>query len=237
MFFLTLTSLSASLLAPRADLGSGRPSASAAEFQFARVQFNSFGRYGWMPGWAHDYPKADRNFMTILAEVTHIRTTPNSYVIVRLDDPALMNFPLLYFSEPGTWDITEAEAKNFRDYLSRGGFAIFDDFDGYRQWSNFERCMRQVLPVCSFQRLTVDHPVFQCVYEIHTLDMVPPYDVGEKPVFYGLFDSKGRLNVVANFNNDIGDYWEWSGEALYPISMSNEGYKVGVNYVMYALTH
>jgi hypothetical protein len=223
---------SADLLAPSRD--ERGDSLQRFDFQFARVQFNS----NWRSGWAHDYPRAEQNFLTILLEVTKIRTRPDSYSVVKLDDPAIMQYPLLYFSEPGTWAITEFEASNFREYLLRGGFAIFDDFDGPYQWNNFQNCMKSVLPESSLEILTIDHPVFQCFFQIKTLDMVPPYQVADKPIFYGITDEKsGRLQVVVNFNNDIGDYWEWSGNLFYPIERSNEGYKFGVNYVIYAMTH
>lgn len=206
-------------------------------FRFARVQFSSYFYGGWNPGWAHDYPRAERNFLKILAEVTGIETTPDSYAIVQLEDPEIMEYPLLYFSEPGTWNITPEEARNFREYLQRGGFAIFDDFDGARDWMNFEHCMKQVIPERNLVELTLDHPIFHCFYEIETLDMEPPYRVRGKPTFYGLEDDNGRLQVVVNFNNDIGDFWEWSDESWYPIHLSNEAYKLGVNYIIYALTH
>ena len=101
---------------------------------------------------------------------------------------------------------------------------------------NFERCMKQVIPERNLVELTLDHPVFNCFYEIETLDMVPPYRVRGKPTFYGLEDDHGRLQVVVNFNNDIGDFWEWSDEQFHPIQLSNEAYKFGVNYIIYALS-
>lgn len=215
----------------------GRDPHASSHFQFARVQFDSYDYGRRMPGWAHDYPRADRNFLKILSELTSVETTAESYVIVKLDEPQIMDYPLLYFSEPGTWAITEEEAVNLRAYLLKGGFAIFDDFDGPHQWNNFERCMKQVFPDRNLEKLTLDHPIFQCFFEIETLDMVPPYDVWGEPTFYGLSDEKGRLRVVVNFNNDIGDYWEWSDQSLAPIRLSNEAYKFGINYVLYALTH
>jgi len=208
-----------------------------SSFRFARIQFNSYSYGGWLPGWAHDYPRAERNFLRILSEVTSIKTTPESNAVIQLDDPAIMDYPFLYFSEPGTWNITEEEASNFRAYLLRGGFAIFDDFDGLPDWLNFVRSMKQVLPEKTLVELTIDHPVFHCFYDIETLEMTPPYRVRGKPTFYGMSDEKGDLQVVANFNNDIGDFWEWSDESFYPITLSNEAYKFGVNYVIYALTH
>lgn len=208
-----------------------------AEFVFARVQFSSSGRWGRTPGWAHDYPRAERNFLKILAEVTNIPTTPRSFVVVELNDPAIVNYPLVYFSEPGTWRITAEEAENFREYLDRGGFAIFDDFDGRRDWAVFSSCMQQVFPERQLELLTVADPIFHCFYDIETLDMIPPFSYREDPLFYGLRDDTGRLQVIVNFNNDIGDFWEWSDEAFFPVPLSNEAYKLGVNYVVYALSH
>ena len=205
-------------------------------FQFARVKFNESGRFFWA-GWAHDYPRAERNLLKILSEVTGVRTTPDSYTIVELDDPRIMEFPLLYFSEPGTWAITPQEAENLREYFMRGGFAIFDDFDGPWQWAAFEASIKTVFPERQMERLTVNSPIFQCFYEIETLEMTAPRAYANPPEFYGMFDDSGRLQVIVNFNNDIGDYWEWSDTSFFPVSLSNEAYKLGINYVVYALTH
>jgi len=205
-------------------------------FHFARVRFNEGGRF-YRSGWAHDYPRAEQNFLKILAEVTGIGTKPDSYLVVDLDDPRIMEYPILYFSEPGGWYVTEEEAANLRQYFLRGGFAIFDDFDGPRQWAVFTSSINRVLPERQLQRLTVDHPIFHSFYDIETLDMVAPFNYGYPTEFWGIHDENNRLQVIVNFNNDIGDYWEWSDSSLVPVPLSNEAYKLGVNYVIYALTH
>ncbi|MBI4446759.1 MAG: DUF4159 domain-containing protein [Acidobacteria bacterium] len=229
-----------SVIPARSDERKSNPN-SLNYFQFVRIRYNGFmndfaaGR--WVPPWMHDYPRAERNFLKILSEITSVKTTPESYLILDLHDPEIMNYPLLYVSEPGYWNITDEEAANLREYLKRGGFVIFDDFRGPAEWNNLTSSMKKVLPDRSFQELKLDHPVFHCFYDIETLDMIPPYEVFGKPTFYGLFDEKNRLQVVANFNNDIGDYWEWSDESLTPVKLSNEAYKFGINYVIYGLTH
>lgn len=212
-------------------------------FHFVRIRYNGYvtnwggGQGRWVPPWMHDYPRAEQNFLKIFMELTGVETTRDSYLILDMDDSRIMNYPALYVSEPGYWDITEQEVSNLREYLLRGGFVVFDDFRGSGDWSNFSSCMKKVLPEHSFQELTLDHPIFHCFYDIQTLDMMPPYNVPGRPRFYGLSDESGRLLCVANFNNDIGDYWEWSDETLVPIKASNEAYKFGVNYFVYALTH
>ena len=205
-------------------------------FSFARVRFHSF-REGRRPGWSHDYPRAERNLLRILSEVTDVYTEPAAHTIVPLDSPDLMLHPLAYFSEPGTWAITPDETTNFRNYLAKGEFALFDDFDGPWDWENFEACMASVLPGRHFERLELEDPVFQSFFHIKTLEMPAGYGSYEAPSFWGLRDDDGRLMVVANFNNDIGEYWEWSEHGYYPIELTNEGYKLGVNYVIYSLTH
>ncbi|MGH9338190.1 MAG: DUF4159 domain-containing protein [Acidobacteriota bacterium] len=225
------------------DLDFSRDSRDPNLFQFVRIRYNGFSLGGWggmrgqwVPPWMHDYPRAERNFLKILGELTTVETSSESYLVLDLSDPDIMNYPFLYVSEPGYWDVTEREVENLREYLNRGGFIVFDDFRGPAEWSSFAHCMRQVFPERHFEKLTLDHPVFHCFYDIETLEMIPPYDSG-KPEFYGLTDEDGRLLAVANFNNDIGDYWEWSDESLVPVRLSNEAYKLGINYVIYAMTH
>ena len=115
--------------------------------------------------------------------------------------------------------------------------AIFDDFDGPWDWENFEACMARVLPGRHFERLELEDAVFQSFCHIKTLEMPAGYGSYEAPSFWGMRDDDGRLLLVANFNNDIGEYWEWAEYGYYPIELTNEGYKFGVNYVIFALTH
>jgi len=200
----------------RLDLRGEPDLSSAPEFVFARVQFE--GTYGRRRGgWAHDYPRAEQNLLRILAELTAVHTEPAAHTIVSLASPEIMKYPLLYFSEPGTWGLTEAEAANFREYLSRGGFAIFDDFDGAWDWQVFESNMTEVLPGRHFELLEESDPVYQIFFSIEDLDIIThPMGHAYPPMFFGIRDDAGRLQVVANFNNDIGDYWEWSDQGWYP---------------------
>ncbi|UCF35327.1 MAG: DUF4159 domain-containing protein [Acidobacteriota bacterium] len=224
------------------DLASESKVVDVNVFNFVRIRYNGFmGSWGnrWgPPPWAHDYPRAEENFLNILSELTTVETTPDSYLILDLHDPEIMKYPVLYVSEPGYWNCTDREIENLREYLLRGGFVIFDDFrDSPGEWDNFSTCMRKAFPDRTLEELSIEHPVFHCFYDIESLEMVTPYEVPGRPTFYGMSDEEGRLQVIANFNNDIGDYWEWSDQSLVPIKLSNEAYKFGLNYVIYALTH
>jgi hypothetical protein len=142
-------------------------------------------------------------------------------------------------SEPGFWTMTDAERDNLRTYVLKGGFLIFDDFVAWH-WSNFEIQLQELLPGAVLVRLDTTHPIFDCFFRIESLDFDHPNFQGYKAEFYGVFednDPNKRLLLIANYNNDIGDYWEWSDTGYIPIELSNEAYKLGVNYVIYAMTH
>ena len=122
-------------------------------------------------------------------------------------------------------------------YLLRGGFLIVDDFRGDRELYNFKNQMTQVFPDRSLEELPRTHPIWTCFYDISDLKIEPMYSRRMPPQYFGMSDDKGRLMMVVDYNNDISEYWEWSDDPRMPIEESNEAYKYGVNYVMYALTH
>ncbi|HSR41336.1 MAG TPA: DUF4159 domain-containing protein [Longimicrobiales bacterium] len=214
-----------------------------ARFTFARIRFRTGLRGGGFfrgreAPWAHDYPRAERNFMRILHETTVIEPYLDGGNIFAADDPELFHFPVAYIVEVGYWNPGEAEVESLRGWLEKGGFLIVDDFRG-RDWLNFEHQMRRVLPGARLVELDVSHPVFHTFFEIESLDLAPPTFQQFRPMYYGIFednDPEKRLMVVANYNNDIGDYWEWSDVGYVPIALSNEAYKLGVNYVIYGMT-
>jgi hypothetical protein len=210
-------------------------------FTFARIKFEPLGgEGGWRRDlkWDHDFPRAERHLMKILSELTSIRPFMDGGNIFAADDPELHRYPIAYVSEPGFWTLTDAETIGLRTYLQKGGFLIFDDFFG-DHWFNFESQMLKVLPQARIVRLDASHPIFDSFFHITSLDYRHPY-FGHPSEFYGIFednDPSKRLMVIVNYNNDIGDYWEWSDAGFLPIELSNEAYKLGVNYLVYALTH
>ena len=214
-------------------------------FVFVRLSYEMSLRGGGFFGgrdlpWAHDYPRAEQNLTKILDEVTSLTPFqgPNGGNVLATGDAELHKFPLAYMSEPGYWTQTDEEAARLRSYLLKGGFLIFDDFRG-EHWYNFEAQLRRVLPDATLVELDISHPVFHSFFEIETLEM-DDWMYGLPPRFYGVFEDNDpgkRLMIVANYNNDIGEYWEYSDSDWLPIDLTNEAYKFGVNYVMYAMTH
>ncbi len=207
-----------------------------ARFTFVRLRYQVFGRSGW----EFDYPAMERNFMTIVDDMTSIAPHTKESNILDMDDPELLKYPIAYLSEPGYWLPDSSEAAGLRTWLSKGGFLIVDDFYG-RQWDNFERSMRRVLPNAHIFPMQVTHPVFDSFFHISTLEgMSHPDNASYRAQYLGIYednDPTHRLQVIINYNNDIGDYMEWSGEGWYPVNLSNDAYKLATNYVVYGLTH
>ena len=213
-------------------------------FTFVRLRWTSdFGfsrRGGFNSAWNHDYPRAEQHLSLILQELTALDIRTDGSLILTLDDPELFKYPIAFMWEPGFWNLTDREAESFRAYLSKGGFAVFEDFDGEQQWSHFEAQMRRVLPDGRFVRLDNTHRIFNSFFQVKDIDAIVHPMSGIRPSYYGLFednDPSKRLMVVANYDNDVPEYWEWSGQGLFPFDASNEAYKLGINYVIYGLTH
>ena len=230
------------------------------EFVYARVQLSNRG--GWWniwrdaehgldnPPWHHDYPFADELFVGLLHELTGVRVSPKSYKIVRLDSPEVFNYPFLYLSEPGFLDLNPKEIDNLGQYIRRGGFIVADDFRGAGYVTNVEELevlrhyLKLAVPERELVRLDATSPVFHSFYDVDSLKMKPPYDIIDHrrdvhlmPEFWGMFDEHGRLQLVANYNNDLGDFWKYLDKGEEPLQESTRSIRIGINYVMYALTH
>jgi hypothetical protein len=204
-------------------------------FTFARIRYTVYGRSGW----EFDYPAMERNLMSMMKEITALRPHVRGSNIHTLDDPELLKYPVAYLSEPGYWIPSDSEIHGLRTYLAKGGFLIVDDFMR-GEWHNFEEQILRVLPGARIERLQVGHPVFDSFFRIESLDMSYPHNAFLKAEFFGIHednDSSKRLLVVINYNNDIGDYMEWSGEGWWPVNITNEAYKLAINYIVYGLTH
>lgn len=239
---------------PRSGIGSGQepPVDYLApkpyhEFYFTRAVYSG-GMRRWGGSWAIDFPKADRQFLYVIGRTLELLDVYQWENPVRLDDPALLDFPFLYALEVGRMNLTEPEAVGLRDYLERGGFLVIDDFWGTRQWDVFESEIRKVFPDRPIVELTPEHELFNVFYEINEIIQVPSVanaqrggptweQDGYEAHVRGIFDDHGRLMVVINWNTDLGDAWEWSENPAYPFEFSNFAHKLGVNFIIYSMTH
>ena len=215
-------------------------------FTFTRIRYGGggggsfFGRgFRNQAAWAHDYPMADLNMQVVLEDITTMEPVTETSAVVDLEDPAIFQHPILYMSEPGFWRVTEEGALNLRTHLLKGGFIIFDDFDGPGHWESWEAQMRQALPEYHAIEIDETHPVFRTFFRVE--DIYVPHPMARvQPKYLGIFennDPTARMMALVNYNADLAEYWEWSANGYLPIDPTNDAYRLGVNYFIYALTH
>jgi len=227
-----------------------------AEWTFARLMFppgpldGYRGRFDgpWQMGlslWTQDYPRADRSFANAVRRLTRLeaRTVEQS---VNLDDgDDVYNWPWLYAVQVGEWGLTEEQARKLRDYLLRGGFFMADDCHGSEEQAYFEKTMKMVFPDRVLVDIPNNDPIFHTFFDLDERYQIPGaahLATGHKNDGYvahwkGIYDDKGRIMVAFSLNSDIGDSWEFLDDPRYPARFSALGMKIGVNYVLYAMTH
>ena len=223
-----------------------RPPPEWHEFYFTRAAYSSFRGYGRRGAWATDYPKADRQFLTVLRRLTNLDAFAYENAVL-LTDERLRRYPFLYALEVGYMALSPPEIEGLRTYLRAGGFLVIDDFWGTNQWLQFEHEMRKVFPLLPIVDLDLDHPVFSTFYDIDEILQVPAYGRywggrtserdGYVPYVRGILDEEGRLMVIINWNTDLGDAWEWAEQPDYPLQYSTFAYQMGVNMIVYAMSH
>lgn len=219
------------------------------EYVFARLQYPSLGgnSYWNMRGsWATDYPKADRQFVMGVRRLSRLNVRSVEEV-VDLDSDKIFDYPWIYATETGHWNLTDAQCRKLREYLLRGGFMMTDDFHGTVEWEVFLRSMRRVFPDRAIVDLKDADPVFHVLYDLDQRFQVPGVQVlytgrvaeydGTEGVWRGIFDDDGRLMVAITHNMDLGDAWEHADMPEYPERYSSLAYRVGINYIIYAMTH
>ncbi len=209
--------------------------------------------------WETDYPEAEENFLFRLQQVTTIACEPKP-ISMRLTHPELNRHPFIYMSDVGWQNLRSDEQKALRDYLTCGGFLWVDDFWGTPELDNFVYNMRQVFPDLNWRDIPKEHPIMNIVFPIEECPQIPAkvfarmgqsYDPPEahrgrrrdvsdvnKVNFRGLFDENNRLMAVITHNSDVGDGWEREAEEeWYFEQYSIPAYAMGINIIVYALTH
>ena len=227
-----------------------------SEWTFARLMFPGGendgyrGRFDgdWREGytlWTQDFPRADRHFALAVRRLTRINSRSVEQCVNLDAGDDIYNWPWLYAVQVGEWGITDAQAAKLRDYLLRGGFFVADDLHGTVEWHVFQESMQRVFP----DRPIIDIPnsdaIFHTAYDLDERYKVVGHEhlrEGHKADGYvdhwrGIYDDKGRIMVAISFNSDLGDSWEWADDPSYPEKFSALGVRVGINYILYAMTH
>jgi hypothetical protein len=214
------------------------------EWAFGRLIYPAIVSYA---RWTMDYPRSDRHLSAALRRLTRIHVRSVEQPISLDDGDDVYNWPWLYGVEVGYWDLTDAECKKMRDYLLRGGFFMCDDFHGTREWEQFMKSIRRVFPDRQVVEIDNNDPIFHIVFDLDQRYQVPGAQFletgrlyehdGFEPRWRGIYDDKGRLMMAICHNMDLGDSWEHADNPAYPEKFSALGFRIGVNYVTYAMTH
>jgi len=232
------------------------PSSSGpeAEFHLGRLVFQVSNAYTWGPGrpwWRIDWPDAEFHFGNGLKRYTAVDVAADS-AHLSLHDDSVFDYPFLFAQQVGRWRLNDLEVSTLGKYLKRGGFLIVDDFHGPQQWRNFHHAITRALPGYDVVDIPLDDSLLQIHYAMDQKTQIPgrrhvngfdregnaivrmPH---APPQWKGIYDDNDRLMVAINFNMDMGDAWEHADDPNYPNNMTSFAYRLGINYVIYAMTH
>lgn len=221
------------------------------EFHFLRLQYTDQPRFrrGFLRGWwMQDWPAAEIHFAQGMRRMTRIQTGEGRHL--RLPDPHLFDYPWIYATQVGYWDLSRQETDRLRDYLLRGGFLVVDDFYGPQDWELFRESMERTLPGRPILEIEPDHPIMHVLFDINERTQIPglrhlrsgpggrtTVEMATPPLWRAIHDDNGRMVVAINFNMDVGDAWEHADMPEYPMEMTALAYRFGINYIVYAMTH
>jgi hypothetical protein len=229
-------------------------------FTFCRLYYQRIRSEAGGQGWWTDYPDADTNFMIRLSELTKTRVSQDpesaepNHLVVRADSPELFECPFVTIEDAGTAHFTDAEVNGLRQYLLKGGFLWSDDFWGTEAMENWVYELSRILPERDYKIVDVapGHPIFRMMFEVDRIPQIPSiqhwrrsggetsergYD-SERVNLKAISDARGRVMVLMTHNTDIADAWEREAEdPRFFYLFSPEGYAVGINILLYALSH
>ena len=220
-----------------------------AEWTFARFRYDlgeQYGRFGFQR-WAADYPKADRQFILGVRRLTRVQSRSTEQV-VDADSDDLYNWPWIYIEDAGGWRLTESQARRLREYLLRGGFLMADDSHGDYEWQVLLDGMHMIFPDRPIEELPNEDEIFHVAYNLDDRVQIPGTRYiwgrrwshgpdGAAPKWRAIRDDQGRIMIAICHNSDVGDAWEWADSSKYPEHEASVAYRIGVNYIIYGMTH
>jgi len=232
-----------------ASLSQSEMNQRTAEWTFARFHYDLSGEWGGYRGfqrWAADFPKADRQFVRGVRRLTRLQARPMEQVVDANSDD-LFNWPWTYVEDGGAWQISPAQGARLREYFQRGGFMMVEDSHGDYEWERFMEGIRVIFPNAKVEDVANHDPLFHVMYDLDDRRQIPGtrYIWGRRvytpdstvPKWRGIRDDKGRIVIAICHNSDVGDAWEWADSPNYPEDAASLAYRIGINYIIYGMTH
>jgi hypothetical protein len=221
------------------------PAGEPAEWTFARLAYNGSGLNA--SNWYVDYPGAEYHFSNAVRRLTRISAHASGHVLSP-DFDDLFDYPWLYAVEPWSWSFSDSQAQRLREYFLRGGFMMVDDFHGEEEWHLFMNGLRKIFPDRPVEDIPADDVINAMAYPIAERLQVPgprymwtglTYERldGDVPHWRGVRDAEGRWVVVISHNIDYGEGWEQADTPEYPEPFTRQAYEIGINYLIYGMTH
>jgi hypothetical protein len=229
-------------------------------FVVCRLMYNQVRSEPSGGGWRTDYPYGEINLTIRFSELTKTPVSwsgqrqPHHYVVRPMDD-GLFQCPFLLGSDVGTVGLDDDEAARLRLYLLKGGFLWVDDFWGDPAWEHWTHELAKVLPPSEFpiEDVPLSDPIFQSQFIVTRVPQITNIrfwrlsggrETSERGPetdevhFRVVRDSHGRIMVVMTHNTDVADSWEREGEDPgFFYQFSPDGYALGVNVLLHAMTH
>lgn len=220
-----------------------------SEFHFTRLAFGVNGHpFSSYPGepWLRDWPDAEYHFLQGVRRLTRIDA--GEYRQVSLLNDAIFDYPVVYAVKVGYWHLNNREVTRLREYLLKGGLLMVDDFHGPNEWAQFIATVRKVFPDKVIVDIPDEHEIFHVLYDLDDRQQIPgrnsvyngvtwEHPLGIPEHWRGIYDTDGRVLMAINFNMDLGDAWEHADDAFYPEPMTALAYRIGINYIIYSMTH
>ena len=250
--------------------GFGEPTVSSpdvdfpddGEFHYLRMEYYDSARYsrgfgfvsrrgqanGW---WAQDFPDTENHFSFGLTRLTNITVGKPAHVslIPQEGKEEIFDYPWIYVTQAGNWDLSDEEIDRMREFFARGGFMMTDDTWGAQEQAQFEEAMYRVFPDGQIVAINEQDPIMHVMYDIQDKDRtyIPGsrhlgyngqiQNFGAQPRWMAIHDKKDRVIVAINYDTDIGDAWEFADAPFYPEHMTTLAYHYGINYLIYSMTH
>ncbi len=215
------------------------------EFAFARLRYRSHHDGYYYARWGIDSNKAERQFLLAVRRLTRVHARSVEH-IVDIDSDEIYDWPWLYAVSAGDWDLSESQTARLRRYFDNGGFLMVDDFHGEPEWRSFADGIARIFPGRPIVELAGSDPIFHVLYDLKERLQVPGENVvhgpgyergGVVPHWRGVLDKRGRVQVAICFNMDLGDGWEFADDPDYPERFASHAIRLGINYILYAMTH